>query len=117
MKERQGDFEALGVNVAAMSYDDVEALGEFADAQNVGYALLSDAGSKHVNALGIRDEQYEKEHFAYGVPKPGVLFIDAAGVIRLKRATPGYRDRPPLDELLAAVKAAVADSPESAAAP
>lgn len=94
--------------MAALSYDDSETLLEFAETQDIGYALLSDQGSKHINALGIRNEQYEEGHFAHGIAHPGVFFIDAAGVIRLKRALPGYRDRPPLDELLNAVRTQVA---------
>ena len=105
LTEWQDEFEALGVQIAAMSYDDVAALTEFAEAENIAYALLSDKGAAHVNALGIRNEEFAEGHFAYGVPHPGILFIDAAGVIALKRAVPGYRDRPPLDELLAALGA------------
>ena len=119
MKDWQGDFEALGVNIAALSYDDGEILAEFTDAQDIGYALLSDQGAQYIGALGIRNEQYEEGHFAHGVPHPGVFFIDADGVILLKRAVPGYRDRPQLDELLSAVRTAVAApaAPAAQAAP
>ena len=121
MKDWQGDFEALGVNMAALSYDDVEVLADFAEAEGIGYALLSDVGSKHIDALGIRNEQYEEGHFAHGVPHPGVFFIDPAGMIRLKRAVPGYRERPPLAELRSAVQAQVgadeAPAPEAPPAP
>ena len=121
MKDWQGDFEALGVHVAALSYDDVEVLADFAEAEGIGYALLSDLGSKHIDALGIRNEQYEEGHFAHGVPHPGVFFIDPAGMIRLKRAVPGYRERPPLAELRSAVRAQVgaedAPAPEAPPAP
>lgn len=115
MKEWQGDFEALGVHVAALSYDGVDTLSAFAEAEGIGYVLLSDEGGKHIDALGIRNENYEEGHFAHGVPHPGVLFVDAAGMIRLKRAVPGYRERPLLDELLAAVRAAI--EPPAAAEP
>ena len=119
MRDWQGDFEALGVNVAALSYDDVETLADFAEAQDIGYALLSDPGSKHIDALGIRNEQYEEGHFAHGVPHPGVFFIDPAGMIRLKRAVPGYRERPPLSELLTALreKLGMKEEPASEAPP
>ena len=116
MKDWQGDFEALGVNVAALSYDDSETLAEFAETQDIHYALLSDRGSKHIGALGIRNEQYEQGHFAHGVAHPGVFFVDAAGVVRLKRAVPGYRERPSLDELLNAVRTEAAARRTEAAA-
>lgn len=105
MTQWQDDFEALGVNVAAMSYDGTEVLADFAAAQNISYALLSDEGAKHVDALGIRNENYGADHMAYGVPHPGILFVDASGVIRLKRAVSGYQARPPFDELRDAVAA------------
>ena len=111
----QAEFEALGVNIAAMSYDGVEVLADFAEANDIAYALLSDKGAKHVDALGIRNENYAEGHMAHGVPHPGVLFVDAAGVIRLKRAVPGYRDRPQLDELRTAVAALLAQDHASGA--
>ena len=114
MTEWQDKFGALGVAVAAMSYDDVEPIAAFAEDRDIGYTLLSDKGAKHVNALGIRNEQYAEGHSAYGIPHPGVFYVDASGVIALKRAVAGYRDRPPLDELHRAVEALVA--PTDAAA-
>ena len=101
----QAKFEALGVRVAAMSYDDVAALADFGAANDVGYRLLADPGGRYMATLGIRNEEYGADHFAHGVPHPGVLYVDPAGVVVLKRAVPGYRDRPDLDELLAAVAA------------
>lgn len=95
----------MGVKVAAMSYDGVEVLADFAADQNITYTLLSDEGSKHTDALGIRNENYAAGHMAYGVPHPGILFVDTSGVIRLKRAVPGYQTRPPFEELRDAVAA------------
>lgn len=95
----QSKFEALGVAVAAMTYDDVPVLADFAAERDIGFPLLSDKGAKHVNAWGIRNEQYEAGHAAYGIAHPGIFFVDAQGVIRLKRAVPGYRERPSLEEL------------------
>lgn len=88
-----------------MSYDEVSVLAEFSAANGIGYPLLADGGGEYMNALDIRNEEYEAGHFAHGVPHPGIVFVDVAGLVRLKRAVPGYRDRPPLPELLAAVSA------------
>lgn len=111
----QAKFEALGVRVAAMSYDDVAALADFAAANDVGYRLLADPGGRYMAALGIRNEEYGADHFAHGVPHPGALYVDRAGVVMLKRAVPGYRDRPDLDELLAAVAASQSGADEAEA--
>ena len=93
--------------MAAMTYDAVDKLAAFAEKHGVAYPVLSDEGAAHVNALGIRNEEYGEGHGAYGVAHPGIFLIDAEGTILLKRALPGYRDRPPFDELLAAVTVAV----------
>ena len=94
-----------------MTYDAATDLAEFGEERGVGYALLSDKGSKHINALGIRNEQYGEGHPGYGVALPGILFVDASGVVRLKRAHENYRTRPPFDELLEATRAVLeADS-------
>lgn len=87
-----------------MTYDAADDLAAFAEEREIGYALLSDKGSKTINALGIRNEQFEEGHGAYGVALPGILFIDPSGVVRLKRAYENYRTRPPFDELLEATR-------------
>ena len=94
-----------------MTYDSVSALAEFDEERDIAYALLSDEGSATIDALGIRNEQYPDEgHPAHGVAHPGILYIDAAGVVRVKRAHEDYRSRPPFDEVLAAVSAAAPES-------
>lgn len=100
MEEQREGFEAIGINVAGMTYDSLEVLAAFHAEANLGYPMLRDESAKHVNALGIRNVQYEEGSRAYGIPYPGVLYIDAEGIIRAKYAVPGYRERPPLDALL-----------------
>ncbi len=109
MTEWRARFQALGVEVAAIVYDDVSILADFSEAQNVVYPLLSDKGGKQASALGIRNEQYAQGHPAYGIAHPGIFFIDTDGFIRLKRALPDYRERPAFDELLDAVRALAED--------
>ena len=83
-----------------MTYDSQEILAEFHGTQNLGYPLLRDIDAAHVNALGIRNPDYEKGHRAYGIPLPGILFIGPEGKVRAKYAVPGYRKRPPFESLL-----------------
>ena len=100
----QEKFAAIGVNVAGMTYDDVSVLADFHDRHDLGYPLLQDVDVKHVNAYGIRNQRYEPGDGGYGIPEPGILFISPDGVILLKFAVPGYRQRPPLAEVLAAIE-------------
>ncbi len=103
LAEWQDRFAKLEVNVAAMSYDPTKVLTAFAASQTIGYPLLSDASHTHVNAFGIRNEDYPVGDSAYGIPHPGILFIDHNGLVLLKFAVPDYRKRPELKEVFAAV--------------
>ena len=87
------------MNVAGVTYDNQQVLAQFHAEENLNYPMLQDIDAVHVNALGIRNEDYEPGHRAYGIPHPGVLFVDAQGIIRAKVAVPGFRRRPPFDAL------------------
>lgn len=100
MEAHREDFEAIGINVAGMTYDSQTVLATFHAEEALGYPLLKDEAAKHVNALGVRNMRYKEGDRAYGIPHPGVLYIDSAGVVRAKYAVPGYRERPPFDALL-----------------
>ena len=94
-----------GYTLAAISYDAPDTLAGFAGKQAVNYTLLSDAGSKQIDAFGLRDPQYPKDSFAYGVPKATVLVIGRNGVVKQKLTTEDYKVRPGNDKILAAVDA------------
>ena len=83
-----------------MTYDGQEKLAAFHSEASLGYPLLQDIDAQHVNALGVRNETYEAGHRFYGIPHPGVLYMDSEGIIRAKYAVPGYRQRPPFEALL-----------------
>ncbi len=99
LEEWRERFAEIGVNVAGMTYDNQDVLADFHQKENLNYPLLRDIDARHVNALGIRNEEYEEGSRAFGIPHPGVVFVDAGGVIRAKHAVPGYRRRPPFDAL------------------
>ena len=105
LEENRAQFEALGVKVAGMTYDAQSILADFHAEQNLGYPLLKDENATHVNAYGVRNEEYPEGARAYGIPHPGILFIGADGVVKAKYAVPGYRKRPPFEQLLEDVKA------------
>lgn len=92
-----------------MTYDKVELLKRFHTKEALGYPLLADQNAKHANALGIRNETYKEGHNMYGIPHPGVIFVDNTGTIRAKYAVPGYRSRPPFDALLEHIRGLVAE--------
>jgi len=46
-------FDAAGLAVYALSYDEPEALQDFAQAHGISYTLLSDPESKVIRSFGI----------------------------------------------------------------
>jgi peroxiredoxin len=104
----QERFEVLGVAVAAMTYDPVPVLRAFHEAEALSYPLLHDERAQHVDAFGIRNEAYAPGDDAWGIPHPGIVWIDEAGVIRGTWAVPDYRERPPFEDVHAALAAALA---------
>ena len=95
-------FEEMGLSVVAMTYDSVEMLKTVEEDQGIDFALLHDEDVTHVNALGIRNMDYEAGHRAYGIPYPGMFIVDSDGVIRAKFAEEDYRDRPDFEFVLEA---------------
>ena len=101
LEKWRGQFEGLGVNIAAMTYDNLDKLKTFHESAGLGFPLLSDVDARHVNAFGIRDE-----NLGEGIPRPGIFWLAPDGRISAKFAVPGYRTRPPLAEVLASISAA-----------
>lgn len=92
-----------GYRLAAISYDDPATQAAFAAKEGVTLTFLSDPGSKTIDAWGLRDPQYKPDSFAYGVPRPAIFVLDAKGVVRAKLAEDGYKVRPTVEAVLAAV--------------
>ena len=95
-------FEEMGLSVVAMTYDSVEMLKTVEEDQGIEFVLLHDEDVTHVNALGIRNMDYEPGHRVYGIPYPGIFLVDPDGVIRAKFAEEDYRDRPDFEFVLEA---------------
>ena len=102
-KEIEGPLKDRGYAVASLSYDNPAILSGFAQDHAIGYAMLSDPGSAMIKALGLRDPQYEKGSFAYGVPYAAILVINRDGVVGAKFVSADYRQRPTNQDVLAMV--------------
>lgn len=114
LAEWQERFDALGVAVAAMSYDAPELLASFAADNGLRYPLLSDQDARHVKAYGVLNPEYQPGHRAYGIPLPGVLFVDPTGRIVDKFAVPDYRERPEFADIHQVLEALLAEQSSGA---
>ncbi|MBW1885804.1 MAG: redoxin domain-containing protein [Deltaproteobacteria bacterium] len=82
LQEALPKFEAAGLKLYAVSYDDPDALAEFARHHDITYPLLSDKGSKVIRSYGIQNQFVTKEQIPYyGIPFPGSYLVDEAGIV------------------------------------
>ena len=96
------DIEATGVQLVAISYDAPATNTAAAAKLGLTFPLLSDTGSKVIDAYGIRNK--EATGRGVGIPHPVVFVLDQKGVIRVKLMRDGYRDRPESAEIITAAK-------------
>lgn len=93
--------KAKGVRFVAVSYDAPDVLAAFAAKQKIAFPLFSDSNSRMIDALRLRDPQYARDSFAYGVPYPTTLLLDARGTVRGKVVETDYKVRPTQGDLIA----------------
>lgn len=94
MRDAFAKFEAAGIKLYALSYDDQETLTEFAEKQGVQYTLLSDTDSRVIKQYGLLNEQLsKKDAFLYGIPYPGVYVCDENGTVVSKFFHDSYKKR------------------------
>jgi peroxiredoxin len=98
-----GNLKKGGVQLVAVSYDDVESLAKFGKKAKIGYALLSDPGSKTIGAYGIRNKEAKGSRID-GVPYPGTFLVGPDGIIREKLFYEGFVKRHQSKDILAATK-------------
>lgn len=102
-------FEALGISVVGMTYDDMDQIQAFHAEWDLAYPLLRDIEGQHVDAWGIRNEEYGEGSFAYGIPHPGIVLISEDGTILAKYAVEGYRTRADWSSVLNDIRRVVGD--------
>ncbi len=102
-KAAKAPLAERGYSLVAISYDAPDTQAAFAAKQDIPFTFLVDPGSKTIDAWALRDPQYAPDSFAYGVPRPAIFVLDRAGVVRAKLAEDGYKVRPSVEAVLAAV--------------
>jgi peroxiredoxin len=89
-------FRRKGLGVAALTFDSVAVLQNFARKQNLTIPLLSDTGSSVIKAFGLLNGNPDPSAPAFGVPFPGTYIIDERGVV-----TARYFDDDPAERFTA----------------
>lgn len=92
-----------GAEVVTVSPDGSEALSALRTAKGLAFPTLMDPDLAVTRAYGILNEEKGD------VPHPTTIVIDAAGIVRYRRTDVDHRQRPPFDEVLAALREARAE--------
>jgi hypothetical protein len=96
-----GDIRKHGLGLAAVSYDSVAVLKDFAGRKKITYPLLSDPDSKIIRAFGILNESVKPGTAQYGIPYPGTFVVDTHGKVVSKYFEEDFRERVSASDILA----------------
>jgi hypothetical protein len=108
-------FRDAGVHLYAVSYDEPDALADYASAHDVTFTMLSDPDSAVIESFGILNTLIPPDdHPWYGVPFPGAYVIDGDGVVIAKFFEHNFAVRPGPEQLLAASLGQEFDVPDGA---
>jgi peroxiredoxin len=94
LKEQAARIRAGGLGLAAVSYDPVPVLADFAEARGITFPLLSDPGSATIRAYGILNTTVPPDNVrSYGIPFPGTFFLDREGRVVSREFEAAYQER------------------------
>ena len=94
LRDATASFQAEGIKLYTISYDDKEVLAEFSKNYGIEYPLLSDIDSKVIRAYGILNEQVRPgDSLLYGIPYPGTYVVDEDGIVLEKFFHDSYKKR------------------------
>jgi peroxiredoxin len=94
LNEIADDLDAMGWPVTAISCNSPEVLDTFTKANSITYSLMSDPGSKAIDAFGLRNEAMNGKARFEGIPHPIILFIAKDGTVKAKLYEEAYQKRP-----------------------
>ena len=119
MRDAFEKFEANGIKLYALSYDDQETLEEFGSHHQIPYTLLSDIDSAVIKQFGLLNTEVSKsDAFLYGIPFPGVYVCDENGVVVSKLFHDSYKKRESPETLIDAAMGNIVideDAPQASA--
>lgn len=117
MRDAFSKFEAHGIKLYAISYDDQKTLKEFNEAQGIPYTLLSDIDSEVIKNYGILNNEVSKDDaFLYGIPFPGAYVADENGVVVAKFFHDTYKKRDSAETFLDAALGKIHQQPDAPSA-
>lgn len=96
-------IDKAGAELLAVSYDSVATLAKVKKGLKISYPLLSDKGSKTINAYKVRNKELDGGS-REGLAKPVIFIIGRDGKITSTLAFDGYRKRYGVKDIVKALK-------------
>jgi hypothetical protein len=101
LQGRVKDIERSGQRLVAISYDPVPVLADFARRRGITFPLLSDQGSKTINAYGLLNTTVAPTNtMQYGIPYPGTFFLDRDGRVTSRVFENAYQERDTISSMI-----------------
>lgn len=107
-------FNDIGYRVAAVSYDSVETLRKFTYKKKLVYPLLADQNHRTILDYKVLNTEQKPGTKHYGIPFPGVMIIDADGILKYKYFYMGYKKRVKMKLLYEFLSKKVSETPSNA---
>jgi hypothetical protein len=86
-------INSAGYGLCSISYDSVDILRDFAQRRGITFPLLADPTSTIIRSFGLFNDQAKPESREYGMAHPGILLVDADGVVRGQFLEENYWNR------------------------
>jgi peroxiredoxin len=93
LQAHKAGFDAAGIGMVGITYDDPVLQQAFIDKFGITIPILSDIDALSFKTLGILNEQYQPGDTQYGIPNPGMIIIDAQGLVVGKLFLEAYSSR------------------------
>ena len=93
LQEHKAEFDAAGIGLLAITYDDPVLQQAFIDKWRIEYPMLHDLQAETFMTLGILNAEYEPGDSSYGIPHPGMIVVDSEGNIAGKLFLEAYSTR------------------------
>jgi peroxiredoxin len=93
LQEYESEFDAVGIGLVAITYDDPALQQAFIDKFGITIPILSDVDALSFKTLGILNENYQPEDAQYGIPHPGMIVVDSSGKVVGKLFLEAYSSR------------------------
>lgn len=111
LQQSKTAFDAAGIGMVAITYDDPELLRAFVAGHQISIPVLSDVNALTFKTLGILNEDYQPGDSNYGIPYPGMIIVDANGIVVGKLFVRDYSERVDSGAALAFAKSALGITP------